>query len=76
MEFATNRVLALGICGSIGCIYHNTKTKQRTPYAITHIQDIQPFSKQRSDGSPWSSMDTNVVLPQPLLTADTGIRGI
>ena len=39
----------------VRCIYHNTKTKQRTSYALTHIQDIQPISKQHSDGSPWGA---------------------
>ena len=58
-----NCVLALDIFSSTRRIYDDTKTKQRTPYALTYIQDIQSFSEQRSNGSPWSGMDTNVVLP-------------
>src|SRR3712207_2757278 len=63
MDFSANRVVALDIGSSIGCIYHYTKTKQRTTHAIAYIQDTQPISKQHCDGSSWSSMDTNVVLP-------------
>jgi hypothetical protein len=63
MDFAPNCVLAVDIFGSTRRIYDDTKTKQRTPYALTFIQDIQSFSEEHSNGSHWSGIDTNVLLP-------------
>jgi MFS family permease len=72
----TYHFIATCIRGIVCRICSNTEAVKVAIDSASNIQSPQPSGEQHSDGLTWSGMDTNVVLLEPLLAADTGIRGI
>ncbi len=76
MDLDPSRGRACRFCGVVPSLRRNSEALKVAANPTGYLQSAQPARQQHSDGASRLRLDPEVVLPEPLPAASSGVRAV